>query len=89
MRKTTDDPLLDIFSRPAAVTKSERIQGRRHKRGICRDQVETFAAQGLEEIADHNLQIGRARDLGVEARAAGRARIDIDSEHLLGVRGSE
>ncbi len=89
MRQAGDDPFLKIFPRPAAVAKAERLERRGHKRGIRRNQVERPAAYGFEKITHHNFQIGCVRGLGVEARATGRSRIDINGEHLTGVDGSE
>jgi hypothetical protein len=43
----------------------------------------------LKEIADCDFQVVDAKSPGIETRAAGRARIDVDGQHLLSVRGRE
>jgi hypothetical protein len=89
MGQAGDDSFLDIFSGPAAIAKADGVEGRGHEWGIRRNQVEAFATHGFEKIADHNFEIGDARGLGVEARATGRARVDIGGKYLVGVSGSE
>jgi hypothetical protein len=89
LRQTGDDALQNIFSRPSAIAEPQGIKGRRHKRRIRSNQVEALAACALEEIGNHNFQIGGAGDRGIEAGTGCRARVDIDGEHPFRVGGRE
>ncbi len=85
LRQARDNASLDILSRPAAVPKLDGIDWRWHKWRVRRNQVETFALHRFEQIPCQYFQVGDACGEGVEARALGRARVDIHGEHMAGV----
>jgi hypothetical protein len=89
MGQTGDDPLLNVLSRGAAVAKPEGIYGRGNKGRIGGDEIETFSANGVEQVALYGFQVGDAQSARVEARATDGARIDIHGAHAPRVRGGQ